>query len=164
MQRFKKIKKTSTDKIHIEYEKMNKNGEWDAYSMTSAQEPAPSFDHALDNLIPHIEEMCELPEKDHQVHPYTVRGVSLSYGGENETLGVTITATRALDHSNSPLVLNSPHKISEPYAEGSDETQVMSDDCLIDLQILFNEARDYLDGKRAQADLFVNDESELVAD
>lgn len=154
MLRFKKIKKTSDDKIHIEYEKKNQTGKWDEHSMKSNQEPLPAFLHALDNLVPHVEEMCELPDKDHQIHPYTVRGVSFSYGGDNDTMGATITATRSLKNSNSPLVLNSPHKIEEAYADGADETQVMTRDCYNDLMILCDEAEKYLNGKRAQMDMF----------
>lgn len=162
MIRFKKVKKTSDDKIHVEYERMNDQGQWDEHSMKSNQQPAPSFDLALDNLIPHVEEMCELPEGDHQQFPYTVRGVSFSYGGENETLGATITVTRSLRNSNSPLVLNTPHKIEEPYAEGADETQVMTTDCLIDLKTLQAEADSYLNGKRAQKDMFAEQEPETA--
>lgn len=158
MVRFKKIKKTSDDKIQIEYEKKNETGLWDEHSMKSNQEPLPSFDRALDNLIPHVGEMCELPEGDHQIHPYSVRGVSFSFGGVNDTLGATITATRTLDNSNSPLVLNTPHKIEEPYTEGSDDTQLMTDDCYSDLMILCNEAQKYLDGQRAQMDMFASDD------
>lgn len=144
----------SDDSIKIEYEELNRNGGWDEYSMKSAEEPAPSFEHALDDLAPHVEQMCELTTNDHQVHPYTVRGVSFSYGGDHDVMGATITAERTLTNSNSPLILNTPHKIAEPYAEGSDETQVMTNDCLIDLERLQNEAEDYLEGKRAQMDMF----------
>lgn len=157
MIRFKKIKKTSDDKIHIEYEKKNELGGWDEYSMKSAEEPHPSFERALDDLAPHVETVCEMPEGDYQAHSYKVRGVSFSYGGQLDTKGVTITAARTLLHSNSPLVLNTPHMIEEPYGEGSDETQVMSSDMLIDIGRLENEARDYMDGKRAQMDMFAEE-------
>lgn len=159
MIRFKKIKKTSEGKIHLEYEKTNQQGKWDEHSMKSAQQPAPSFDKALEKLIPHVQEMCELPKDDHTFHPYEVRGVSFSYAGENETMGATITATRKLNHSNAPLVLNTPHKIEEPYADGADDLQVMTTDCLIDLVSLQDEAEAYLNGKRKQADLFAEPET-----
>ena len=162
MIRFKKIKKNSDDKIHLQYEKPNRNGGWDEYSMKSGEEPKPSFERALDNLIPHVEEMCELPYKDHQVHPYTIRGVSFSYGGDNDTMGATITAERSLTSSNSPLILNTPHKIEDPYAEGADDTQVMTTDCLLDLQTLMDEAEDFLDGERAQMDMFNEEEEATV--
>lgn len=159
--RFKKIKITSDDKIKLQYEEMNKLGTWDSFSMTSAEQPVPNFLMALDNLIPHVEEMCELPDGDHQIHPYNVRGISFSYVGEKDTMGATITATRTLNRSNSPLILNSPHKISEPYADGADDTQLMTADCLIDIQQVIERAKDYLNGERAQTDLFTEDEPEF---
>lgn len=162
MTRFTKIKRTSEGKIYIEYQVMNKQGYWDDFSMKSFDEPTPSFDRAFDAMIPHVIEMCEMPENDHTDHPYTIKGFSMSYSGDNDTLGVTMTTTRALEESNTPLVLNTPHKIKEPYVEGGDDTQVMGGECLQALQAVFAEAQDYLDGKRKQGDLFAEPKLEVV--
>ena len=154
MIRFKKIKITSDDKIHFEYEKMNKNGDWDTHTMTSSQLARPELYHALDNLIPHIVVICELPVEDHLQHAYTMKGVSFSYGGDEDVMGVTMTATRSLDESNAPLVLNTPHKPADSYSPGADETNLLPYECVKDLRLLCERAEDYLAGKRAQADLF----------
>lgn len=157
MIRFKKIKITSDDKINLEYENLNKQGNWDEHTMKSAAEPLPSFHHALDNLIPHVVDICELPKGDNLSHSYTVKGVSLSYGGENEVMGATITATRSLAFANSPLVLNTPHKAEDVYSPGGGEDMLLTDECVADLYKLIDEAEKYLSGKRAQADLFEDD-------
>ena len=154
MIRFKKIKITSDDKIHLEYEKMNENGDWDTHTMTSSQLARPEFYHALDNLIPRVVDICELPDEDHLQHAYTMKGVSFSYGGDEDVMGATITATRSLDESNAPLVLNTPHKPSESYSGGDDELNLLPYDCVKDLRLLCDCAEDYLAGKRAQASLF----------
>lgn len=160
MIRFTKIKITSDEKIQLEYQK--KNGPyWDEFVMKSAEEALPSFYRAFDNFPQHVEAVCELPEGDHQTHPYEIKSFKFSYGGDAEVMGVTITASRTLVNSNSPLNLNTPHMIESPYSEGGDDTQVMSDDMLSCIYILTDEAQKYLDGERAQGNLFQEDEPKM---
>lgn len=154
MTRFKKIKITSDDKLHIEYEKQNDLGTYDEYAMKSSEEALPSMYHAFDNLIPHVVEICELPDGDNLQHVYTIKGVSFSYGGDDEVMGATITATRALKNTNAPLVLNTPHKPQYAYADGADDSNCLTSECVEDLLLLCDEAQKFLDGKRAQTSLF----------
>jgi len=151
--RFKKIKLTNDDKIHITYEKPNKKGGWDDFSFNCVDEALPEFYGALGALAEDVVEMCELsPENESRI---TVRGVSISFAGEAEVMGATISASKALIHSNSPLQLNTPHKIEEPYNEGpGDDNALLSGQCARRLYLLFEQARRYVDGDRAQADLF----------
>ena len=153
-QRFLKIKvetKDFRDRIRLEFEK--KNGQaWDEFMMNSNDKPAPSFHVALQALAQDVLEMCELP-LDYRER-IVVKGVSFSYGGEKEVMGVTITATMRLMDSNVPLNLNTPHKAEEPYAETGDPKQLLDPACVRRILALSIEAEQFIRGVRLQTDMF----------
>lgn len=154
--RFQKIK-YSKGKVKIEYELRNKEKkDWDQFSLACSDEPKPEFQIALQALSKDVIEMCELPED--YLKRIMVTGVSFSYGGEGEVMGATIISQMTLNHSNVNLNLNTPHKSSEPYSEGGDATQCLSQDCIDQLVSLQLEAEDYIKGNRAQGELFVDRE------
>ena len=152
--RIKKIKFTSTDKISIQYEKINsKLSTWDEYSMTCADLPRPQLRTAMQDLGPQVIEMCELPKN--YLDRITVTGVSFSYGGEKEVMGATITSQMKLSFSNCDLNLNTPHKASESYNEyEADPKQLLTDECVDALYILCDEIKLYINGERAQVSMF----------
>lgn len=154
MLRIKKVKITKESKISMVYEKRTKNGSWDEYSFTCSEAARPEFYTAVSNLAKHVIEMCELPES--YLNRITVRGVSFSYSGEAEVMGATISAQMKLEHSYPDLNINTPHKASAPYSEYSepDEMQLLSDDCIMDLEELQHECKLYIKGDRAQGSLF----------
>lgn len=151
MIRFKKIKRTSDGKIHIVHE-VERGDVWDEYSMSSSQEPKPSFKKAFDALNDDMAEVCELP-LDRRGR-CTVKSCSFSYGGDADVMGVTLTGIMRLDRSNAPLNLNTPHKIEKFYSEHGDEKQLMTEDCLEHVLNLIAEAEDFVKGDRAQTDMF----------
>lgn len=152
--RFRKVKLTKDKKVHVIYEKSYKNECWDEYSFTCSDAPAPEFEKAMAALAPFVIEMCELNPK-HQSR-ISVRSVSASYAGENDVLGIVISAQKGLEHSNSPLNINTPYKIQEPYKEGAegDQLQLMPPNCSECIQELFDQAEKYIKGHRLQTDLF----------
>jgi len=150
--RFKKIKATKEGKIQMEYEVKSEKGGWDEFSFSCAEEPKPSFTAALADLARDALEMCELP--DAYLDRLRVSGVSLSYGGENETMGAVIIASMLLHRSNTNLNLNTPHKTETFYGETGDENQLLSETCVNRLNRLIDEAEDYVKGIRAQGNLF----------
>jgi hypothetical protein len=151
--RIKKVK-IKECKVFIEYDKTAKKGElMDEYSFSCSEEGKPSLYESLKALATHVREMCELPE-DYE-SKITVRGVSFSYGGANEVMGATISASMMLEYSNCDLNLNTPHKASESYSEGpADDRQLLERDCVDALEELQDECRAYIDGDRAQGSLF----------
>jgi hypothetical protein len=153
--RFTKIK-YSKDRVRLEYETQNHKGDWDQYSLACSDIPRPGFKEALNALAQDVIQLCELP--DEYITRILITGVSLSYGGPSETLGATIISQMALNHSNVNLNLNTPHKPSEPYSEGGDIFQCLSQECIERLTYLMLEAEDYVKGNRAQGDLFVDKE------
>lgn len=130
---------------------VNGQKERDELSLLCAAPAKQSFYDALESLVPFVAEICEQPQTWAQ--SVEVRGVSFSYGGENEVMGATISALKTLEKSNSPLVINTPHKSSEPYNEGGDETICLSDEATAALYHLQRETQLYLDGHRAQLSL-----------
>ena len=150
--RFKKIKVTSDEKISIQYE-VQRDTLFDEFSFTTLDKALPTFHEALQALKEDVREMCELPE-EYQERIF-VKGVSFSYGGENEVMGATIIAQMHLKESNVPLNLCTPYKASEPYSDGGvDPKTLLSDDCVKRLWDLTEEAKNFVQGVRAQGNLF----------
>ena len=79
------------------------------------------------------------------------RSVSLSY--KNDVMAATITAMKPLRHSNAPLVISTPHKASELIGEGGDESNCLTSDCVAAINAVIREARNYVNGERAQGSL-----------
>ena len=151
--RFKKIKVTAEKKIFIVYERQMQSGNYDEYALTCSEEARPGFYTAMQALAPHVVDMCELPQD--YLERITVRGVSFSYGGADEVMGATISAGMKLNYSYSSLNLNTPHKASGSYSKNDpDKMQLLSADCVKALNNLCGEAKLYLNGERAQMNLF----------
>ena len=140
--------KDDTDKVVIQYEHEAPNGRRDKHTLECAEAPTPELRDALQALAPHVVDICELPEE--YANRLSIRGVAFSYGGELETMGATITALAKLATSNAPLVLNTPHKPSDSYAEGGDTTMCLSSDCITALTVLQEQAIGYVNGNRTQ--------------
>lgn len=146
--RVHKVKMNKDGKITINYSQPHKSGSRDEYSLTCNDAPRPAFIDALAAMGRHVVDICELPaDYSGGLH---VNGVTFSYGGDEETMGATITASKQLTGSTAPLLINTPHKPSEPYATGADDGNCLSDDAIADLLALQREAVAYIEGKRAQ--------------
>ena len=151
--RIKKIKVTSDKKVSVGYEKISKTGVWDEYTFTCSEAPRPELLTALSKLAPHVIKMCELPES--YITKIDVRSVSFSYGGEKEVMGATITSQMKLENSCSNLNLNTPYKASGSYSDvPADEKQLLTNNCIDDLDRLCEEVELYINGERAQGKLF----------
>lgn len=150
-----KIKKVKIkdNKLVMTYEK--RNGKFvDEYSFTCSDLARPELYETLKALAEHVVDLCELPIN--YIPRITVKGVSYSYGGEDETMGATISAEMKLNESYAPLNLNTPHKTVAMYNANSeiDEKQLLSDDCIDVLKTLHKECEEYINGNRAQGRLF----------
>ena len=152
--RIKKVKKTKEDKVFIVFEKRTKAGGYDEYSMACSEKALPEFYEAINNLSQYVVDMCELP-RDFQDR-IMVKGVSYSYGGESDTMGATIVAQLRLRESITDLNLNTPHKTQEYYNDNDngDPMTLLSGDCANDLIDLQEECVKYINGDRAQEDMF----------
>ena len=157
--RIKKVKVTKENKIMMVYEVRNQKGIFtDEYSFTCSEEARPEFYAALKDLAQDVLDMCELPAD--YIDRIRVRGVSFSYGGENDTLGATISASMELKNSYPDLNINTPHKAAEMYCPDTpeDEKQLLNEDCVERLETLIEECKTYIKGDRAQGTLFKQDD------
>jgi len=150
----RRITKIKYSKGFVSIDWTQGEGNNDEYSIKCSEPPRQEFVSAMLGLNKYVAEMCELPE-NYAVR-LTTQGVSFNYGGENETMGATITAQMKLLNSNAPLNLNTPNKTVEPYSESQpwSEKTCLSEECVDALAELESEANKYIDGQRAQARLF----------
>ena len=150
--RIKKVKVTKFNQVHMIYE--NGPGNRDEYGFTRFDRARPEFYKAMEAMKIHVLDMCELPED--YLERITIRGVSYSYGGENETMGATISAAMTLENSYPALNLLTPHKASEMYCPDTpdDDKQLLSGECVEALLELRVECEKYIQGDRAQGSLF----------
>lgn len=150
--KFKYGSGSSDKKVLIKFEVEN-SGDYDTFTFESNDDAHPDLRSALKNLAPHLLENCEV--EDNRL-PVNVLGVTCTYKTMESGLirGLVITGARDLEDSNSPLVLNSPHKTDFHYSE-TDESGIglLKPKCLELLDDLIREVFAYLDGKRAQAEL-----------
>lgn len=150
--RIRKVKITKYNQIHMIYDAGL--GNCDEYQFTCRDKARPEFYASLAAMAKHVIEMCELP--DDYLGRITVRGVSYSYGGKNDTMGATITAAMELEDSYQALNLVTPHKASAMYNPETpdDEKQLLTGDCIDALEHLMAECLLYIEGERAQGSLF----------
>jgi hypothetical protein len=152
MIRIKKAKLTNDNKILLMWEETNRKGGWDEYQMICRDKARPTFYLYMKDLSKHVIEMCELPVEAEKIK---VRGVTVSYGGDKEVMGATISAEYILKNSNCNLNLNTPHKASDSYSDSpADPMQLLSDECIEDLQEFYEECKAYISGDREQGRLF----------
>jgi hypothetical protein len=147
--RFTKIKYDGA-KVRIEYEVEREGKEPDEYSLFSADAPSTSFQAALGALREDVIAICELPAD--QMDKLHIRGVSISH--TNGIMGACITALKTVQTANAPLVLNSPHLPSAPYSDNPEP--VLPPETCERLRALMAEAQKYIDGERAQGNLFAD--------
>jgi len=149
MIRIVKFKILKDGGVSIKWERPN-GSSMDEYQIRCWDEPDVGLVKAMAVLREDVIEMCELKDDPDLVF---VKGVSFSYGGDNDTMGAVITAQKKLIKSNAPLMINTPHKSEEPYAEGAGG-DLLSPECVQRLYDLQGVVGKYIDGERAQQTMF----------
>lgn len=118
---------------------------WDAFTISSKDEPRPELIERLKALADHVPAICEFPSGD--ALRIIVSGITEAYTDTNRYL--TIICQKRLENSKAPLVINTPPRPKKPGA-GMTEAQCMSEELLADLSALEEEAWRYINGDRAQ--------------
>lgn len=140
------------ERVKIRFEVPREDGV-DEFEMSCIDVPAPSLTKGLQALKPHVRDILELPPA--YCEWLDIRGVSFSYGGEGRVMGATITALKKLKAANAPLVLNTPHLASAPYGDDENGTEKLLSSATVEtLRELQAEVLAYVDGQRAQHDMF----------
>lgn len=156
MRRIKKIKLDKKEKIILDWEveigSGSENKSWDEYHIKCSDRANPEFYNAIKNLVQDVILLLEFP--DIWKETITVKGVSFSYS-DNDVQGAVITAQRELMCSATPMNCNTPHKPFDSYNENEcDDEQLMPEETQCRLHTLEEEAQKYIDGDRAQMNLF----------
>lgn len=112
----------------------------------SEDEPLSSFIQSMEALKACMVGIFQFTPK--YAENLEVRGVSLSYQGEDERLGVVFSGVMTRDTASRPFNLHTP-LLFEPSEDGENEGPTLSVACLNKIEDLISEAFDYLDGKRA---------------
>lgn len=144
---FTKIKWSAKDrKVSLSWVETKVTGDTIEHTLTSPDAPRPEFLKALTALQPFAAEICECEEWGKSFRPI---GVTLTSGKDGEE-GVVITCLRSVQVSPAPVVVNTPHLLSDAWPRG-----------LVDaLNLLETEAELYVHGNRAQTEMFDGKEEE----
>ena len=129
--------------------------------LNCSEEPADGFKKAFGELETHVRTILQLPDEQWQDR-IQITGVSYSFSEDTEVEGAVITGFVRLDTSHSPFSFNTPHLPFEQYS-ATGESPLMPEEAQDDLRILRREAELYLDGKRAQGDLFTGRDGKMAA-
>ena len=149
-----KLKENNNTEIHLSSESATTEKDTVVRSKIDRH---PDFDKAMQALVDEVVSVCRLPAEYRE--GMTVTGVSISFN-ETQGEGATITAQKSLPCINSPLVINTPHLHDDPDMLGlSAKPRTMDDK----LRKLVNQARQFLNGKSAQGDLFEEESKESEA-
>lgn len=148
MMRFTKIKFDGAAVVIALVETKGKSE--DVRTLTSRELPHPEFVEALGACLQPAVDVCELPLS--YKSRLRVQSVSLSEDDDGNR-GCVVTMLKTLNGLPVPLVLNTPHVSMREQADGSYTIPNALAGALDDLE---TEARAFLGGKRAQADLFAS--------
>jgi hypothetical protein len=130
----------------IKYEKNTKDTKIpEQITLETYDVPLDILPERLQAMARHVTAICELP--DTITESLTVIGITITYSGDSQ--GLVITALRELENSNSPMVINTPH-----FTRTDSDKNVYSTRCGIDLDALVEAIKDFINGDRAQKQLF----------
>ncbi len=117
----------------------------------STDPPKKPFQEALNAFLPNVLELLELSEQYGQ--DMSVRSVSVQHkrGGSE---GLVVSCVKSLPETNAPFVLHTPYLLL--LEDEADSVVASMDEALSDLR---QQAQRYLDGDRAQGNLFQDQET-----
>ena len=149
----------SEEKIFVEY-LLQRNGQFDVVKLLSNEQAAPEFYEALEALIPAVCELLELPSGNFEKR-ITPLSVSFKYDAAG-TMGAVITSTLHMPDAGVDVAINTPFR--RCWTSNDEAGVFFTSATAEDLWNLEQEARRYIEGQRAQMDLFgANEEAEVVS-
>ena len=121
-------------------------------TIKSYDAPHEDFNTALEALQVHARDILQLP-RDWREGQLRISGVSFSMSEDTGVMGAVMTGQVALDTSDAPFNFNTPHLPFEQYSE-TGNAPLMPEEAQIALEKMQQEAEAFVEGKRAQGDLF----------
>lgn len=148
-------KLVATKSVHLEWTTKRKTAsqaeELHHHELDCIEKPRPAFDTALQAFLPFLLQIIGAPVT--WAENTRVTGVSLNKE-EDGRRGIVITATRKCPYGAAPIALNTPH-----LREGVDAAKESGNNFMLPgmielVETLEGEGQAYLDGDRAQGELF----------
>lgn len=149
------IHKDSVITIDFSTIKEAPEGEDPIYEKTKFKSNRPAhkdFYDTLAGLKPYVIEMLEIRESD--INRVIVKGATFKQTKEG-IMGVVLLVERAMNHSVTPVRMDTPHYIAESYTEDGDEENILTEECVLLLRQLRNEAQNYISGSVDQISMDV---------
>ncbi len=134
--------------VELAWSEKRINGDMIEHRHTSAQAPRPEFTKALQAFLGYVIDVLQLPES-YEVGMRVI-GVSISES-ENTGKGLVVTALKDIDAAQAPAVFNTPFI---PETTPNEDGHALPASTLRLLAQLEVEAQSFIDGKRAQQELF----------
>jgi len=142
--------KPKDDLIFVKYEQDKQNDIIDTITLETSEKPRKELSDALQAMAEHLVDIVEAPPGWEE--KITVSSISVTWNSGIQ--GLVITGLRALQLSNSPMVINTPHFTRESYNEDSEsDKNIFSYDCALALDRLCSLVFRYVDGERKQLTL-----------
>jgi hypothetical protein len=156
--------KIGADRVEIHaIETMQASDDEREITLRSVETPQPELPAKMAALAHDVRKLLGLPH-DWASDSFTVAKVIWSLSEKTGVRGAVISCQVGLECADAPLVLNTPHLPFEQYSE-TGNGPLMPEATIARLNDLEAEALAFLDGKRAQADLFeALKDNELVRD
>lgn len=139
-------------------ERTEEQPSWDDYTLRCDEQARPEFYKALEAFNKHIAIICELPNGYEK--RITTSGISYSYNDKKGIWGVTLIGLMELKNTPAPLNLITPFKSAFNTEESQD--YALPDACIGALKKLDEEAFRYVNGDRAQVNLFDQEDKSEV--
>ena len=143
-----KVKVTKNGVI-LKYDDPAFSGEPDGVEREGKGDARPSFYKAMNALLDDVVNICLLDPNGWDGADVNVTGVTLKHLEGN--IGCVITAQNKSGEVPAPIIINTPYL----------DPSLVSKEMKAKLEVIQDEARDYLAGKRAQVSLF--DQEEVAA-
>lgn len=138
----------------ITIQSVEKHGETSERDVTfkCSDEPHQDLNDAFEALTAHARRILEWPSTyaDGRIR---ISGVSFSYSDDTGVEGAVMTGMVLLESSDSPFSFNTPHLPFDQYSP-TGNAPTMPDEAKRALAHLREEAQAFMDGKRAQGELF----------
>lgn len=155
--RIRKVKLSrDRNKVNLTWEEKDDLGFWGTFTCKLQQAPAPEFIKDFDALANDAKNLLELGF-DKDIDLIEVRALSLKYVGDDEDMGGSISVLVNLHKSNSGFSATTPFKVVASEEHENDEFSVWSTDTVKRVEAVIARAFAYIDGERAQRELFEDD-------
>lgn len=146
---FTKIK-FNGEKVSLSWTEKKSGGTEIEHNLHSAQMPSPDLPAALKAFDKFVEELIEVPRD--WMATLKVTGLSINEEEDGRS-GLVITCLKKVGAANGPLVLNTPH-LRQPLKLGEEGPGFFMDGMEGAIESADRAATGYVDGKRAQRNLF----------